>query len=292
MIYLISGKPGTGKTYTATKLAYDFLMNGRDVYANYDINFTPYVLHQRKSIYHKIKRTFKYFTNTLFDKQNKKPGKIYRWETIEDFKFIEQGVILLDEGHIWINSRQWEKLPPEIHYKASQHRKDGIDMYIITQNPARIDKVFRELANDVLQMHKFAFWFWYNIFDVEEIDKEKKKSHGFKIFPFSKPLAQSYDTLHKVISFEKKEFPMIFEFEQLSLSKPKEKKLIPFEDKTLDIDIGLLQNEIEDIERNHLINTKLSRLKNRGKVANLDISPLKGNIRRKPNRMAVNAAMW
>jgi hypothetical protein len=140
MIYLITGKPGTGKTLTSVKLGYQFIRQGRDVYYNFEVDYSPLDIKQTwlSKLWHRL------LVALDFEKPRENWGKVYRWGRsrqagLKEFPSINKGVIFMDEGHIWVNSREYTELSPEFHYKVAQHRKDGLDIYIISQHEARID---------------------------------------------------------------------------------------------------------------------------------------------------------
>ncbi len=218
MIYLITGKPGTGKTLTSVKLGYDFIRQGRDVYYNFQVDYTPLDIKQTwlSKLWHRL------LVALDFEKPREDWGKVYRWGRtklagLKEFPSINKGVIIMDEGHIWVNSREYTDLPPEFHYKVAQHRKDGLDIYIISQHEARIDKVIRELVNDVINLHKFpdgprsGFFFWWNIYDIGQLDKEDKKSHGFKLFLPPRKFYKCYDTFFKFEDTGELQFDVMYD---------------------------------------------------------------------------------
>lgn len=173
MINIFVGKPGTGKTYSLVRLAYKLIQSGRDIYSNFPIFFDKLKL-------------------------SPKAGKIYFWKTVDDLMLLKNGEILMDEAQIWLNSRKWQDLPPELMYKLQQHRKQGINIWGAVQNVNRIDKVARELVNSVFKVKKIGKLFLVNEYDIEEIDKVKKQSYSFKFYFFSKKIANSYDTLAEI----------------------------------------------------------------------------------------------
>lgn len=211
MINIVVGKPGTGKTYTLVKLADKWLAQGIDVYSNFYIDELALIKRREKKIWYRIK---KILCRVLG--KNLKPskrGRLYFWDSLKDLISIRGGKILIDECQIYFNSRGWKDLPPALQYKFQQHRKHvkrddngkivmSLDIYGAVQNVKRIDTVVRELVNNVLQLHKFGPFFYWNEFDVEEIDKPtKRKSHDFKMYFFSKSLAQCYDTYQEISGF-------------------------------------------------------------------------------------------
>ena len=114
-INIITGRPGSGKTYILANLGMKFLQQGKKVYANFKLNYEG--------------KNLIYWT---------KPSELTK---------IEQGIILMDEAQIYFNSRKWEDLDEQLQYKLQQHRKDGLDIWGTTQHEARIDVLMRELVS-------------------------------------------------------------------------------------------------------------------------------------------------
>lgn len=135
MINIITGKPGMGKTYALVKIALRALKNGRDVYSNFHIDFTSLNLKSKNSL-----------------------GKLYFWKDVSDLMSIRHGEILMDEAQIYLNSRKWSSLPPELMYKLQQHRKQGLNIWGAVQNIKRIDTVCRELVNSVFVVKRFGIF--------------------------------------------------------------------------------------------------------------------------------------
>lgn len=173
MIKIITGKPGTGKTYELVRIAYKAMKQGKNIYSNFHIDFSNYT-----------------FKNTN--------GKIYFWNKISDLVNLKNGEILIDECQIYMNSRNWKNLDERFQYKLQQHRKQGLNIWGAVQNVKRIDTVARELVNSVFVMRKIGKMFLINEYDIEDIEKVKKKSYSFKMFFLNKKLANSYNTMQEI----------------------------------------------------------------------------------------------
>lgn len=173
MINLYVGKPGFGKTYALVRLAYKKINQGRNVYSNFWIDFS---------------------------KMKLKPGhgRVFFWKNLDDLISIRHGEILMDEAQIYMNSREYTKLPKEMQYKMQQHRKQGLNLHMAVQNAKRIDTIARELVNSVFQLSNYRLFFTMKEYDIEEIDKVKKKSKSFTMYRMNKKLANCYDTLQEI----------------------------------------------------------------------------------------------
>lgn len=116
-VNLITGKPGSGKTFAGTRLILDYLEYGHDVYTNIRMNVPD---HLRLRLHFVSDRS--------------------------QFAAIRSGILVLDEGQVWFNARSWAEMPEETQYKFQQHRHDDLHLWIITQNAKRLDLVIRELV--------------------------------------------------------------------------------------------------------------------------------------------------
>ncbi|MBL7058521.1 hypothetical protein ISS03_04235 [Patescibacteria group bacterium] len=214
MINIVTGKPGTGKTYNLVRLAYGFIEEGKDVYSNFYINFDKYEQKRQKTYAYRIRNFLRIFVIRYLGikLRPKRLGKIYFWKRIDEFVDIKGGEILIDECQIYFNSRGWKDLPPELQYKFQQHRKHikrdengkiiGLNIWGAVQNVRRIDTVIRELVNNVFILKKVGVVFLAKQYDIEEVDKENKICYSRVFFMFDKTLANSYDTFQEITGFE------------------------------------------------------------------------------------------
>lgn len=214
MINIVTGKPGTGKTYNLVRLAHKFILEGRDVYSNFYINFDEYEKQRQKTYSYRISRFLRIFlTRYLRIKfRPKKLGRIFFWKRINEFVNIKGGEILIDECQIYFNSRGWKDLPPELQYKFQQHRKHikrdengkiiGLNIWGAVQNVRRIDTVIRELVNNVFILKKTGNLFLAKQYDIEEIDRESKVCYARTFFWLDQKMADSYDTFQEITGFE------------------------------------------------------------------------------------------
>ncbi len=176
MINIFVGRVGTGKTYSLVRLALHKIMKEKqDVYSNFYIDFSPY---------EKVKNEYNKY--------------LHYWERVNDFVKIKRGIILIDEAQIYFNSRNWSALPPRVQYKFQQHRKHGLDIYGAVQNVKRVDTIIRELVNRVYQIKKVGRLFIVNQYDIEDIDRAKRKSIWTSAYFLNKKLADCYDTYAEI----------------------------------------------------------------------------------------------
>jgi hypothetical protein len=174
MINIYVGKPGSGKTYALVRLSYKLINEGRDIFSNFHIDFKSMPL-------------------------KKGHGSVYYWTDIIQLIPVKQGEIIIDEAQIYMNSRDWKNLPKIMQYKLQQHRKQGLNIHGAVQNVRRIDTVARELVNSVYQCKiLLGRLFFVKEYDIEDIDKETRKSYSISLYFLNKKLANCYDTLQEI----------------------------------------------------------------------------------------------
>lgn len=140
MIHVVTGKPGEGKTWFASSLIPKFLKEGRTVGCSFDIDLFAVGL----------------------DDAAKQMKKISGFQDVLDF---HDGVLILDEAQSWFNSRTWDSLPLDLQTKWQQHRKDRVDIFIISQDLSRVDVALRQLVG-----RYFAVYKWWRVFFINEYE--------------------------------------------------------------------------------------------------------------------------
>lgn len=188
MINIYTGRPGEGKTFVMTSLALEALRKGRHVWANYRLNDEVIA-------------------------QNGWTEQVTYYSELTELYNAEEGLILMDEVHVYLNSRRWDRLPAEFERKLQQHRKDGLDIIGTAQSIDRVDKVFRELVHGFYRCFKLMGsngsdklatpWglilvFKYKPEDVTK-DEARRAALGFpEFFTITKEVAHFYDSFAKV----------------------------------------------------------------------------------------------
>lgn len=187
MIWLFTGKTGSGKTYTMTKTAYKHWLNGVDIYSNTVLFYpnwggTPGVnILDNPECFSRFDRISEWCLQqialrTKYEYFPMRRGRIHYFEEISELLEIREGIILIDEAQELFEARNWENLPYEFSNKLRQHRKHSLDLYATTQNVGTIDKNYRRLVQRWFHTTDiFAFLakrnpsFW-SIHKVEEKD--------------------------------------------------------------------------------------------------------------------------
>jgi len=199
MIYAIVGKPGAGKSYLLTRQCKFFLESGIDVYSNVEIDPSKLDL--------KPVRAHWYSTDRV------RLGRLYYWQSLEDFRYITNGIVLLDEAGAYFEPREWAKFSIEDRVKFQQHRKQRLDIYLTVQSFGRVDAIIRQLTAVVFEVKKYGSLFVVREFSPDDIDLKTRKTLKVKMYLFDKKIADSYDTYATVNLREKsvKHFPLMLD---------------------------------------------------------------------------------
>lgn len=184
MIYAITGRPGKGKSYYMVRLAKQLLESGIDVYSLIDIDETKLQLKPKN--------------------KQKKLGNLFTFNGLKDFKYIFDGVVLLDEAGSFFEAREWAKFSPDDRVKFQQHRKQELDIYLGVQSFNRLDSSIRELTAEIIDSECFPsssrrvrrtpWFFWYRTFDPEFYGLKKQHTKSVEFLRFNKQLASAYDS--------------------------------------------------------------------------------------------------
>ncbi len=191
MINLVTGAPGSGKSYYAVRVIADALMSGKPVATN--IELTP-GWEKRVAKLNPLNRLNPWkrrkvearLLSLLFVSADLDELFAVRVAGKGEGRFI----VVLDECHNWMNARTWNADESGKADQATaiagrlrvvryftQHRKLGCDVYAITQDAANIDRQVRTLFEHHIRLkalHNFrvfgvrvvpvkyflAIWFW------------------------------------------------------------------------------------------------------------------------------------
>lgn len=197
MISLHTGKLGVGKSYWATREVWKYVLQGKDCYVNWKIDFSKYYAKRRRSLWFR-------FANPYF-----KLGRVFYWQTLKDLTEIWNGEVFMDEAHMSVDARDFTRLDKGFKTKLTQSRKYGLNLHFITQHSQQIDVVVRRLSNEQVVHTKFWKLFMWKRYDGEAIEilanpsmpKPKSITSGF--YWFRKGIAESYDTFALFEPFEK-----------------------------------------------------------------------------------------
>ena len=183
-IRMYVGLPGTGKT----------------------VSMVEYLMRLRQK-FPKIK----IYTNFGFTSQD---GEI---TTIDDFQRIndENGVIFaVDELQLSFQAREFGHFPSEMIFLLTQNRKFKNHFVCTAQLFEHVDKIFRDLTNEVVQCKNWGKrWFWQKAYTT--LDYRVKYNPDGEKLPFTlwrysfiatNDVFRAYDTYRIVKQFEKEQY--------------------------------------------------------------------------------------
>lgn len=166
-IFGVTGLPGSGKTAFVTRVMFRLRKSARGrsrrVYVNYPL-YLPY-------------------------------GEPVRFvENWTDVFPLEGCDVVLDEMHLLLGSRNWQRHGDEIAGWVSQLRKRKVNLWYTTQDITSVDKFVRERTEIMYQMQSFVklgvFTFWS--FNGCKLDRAHRISPGW--FVMNKEIFDCYDT--------------------------------------------------------------------------------------------------
>jgi len=164
-IYIIDGYTGHGKTAYAVKWVRDLLLADRQVFSN--IKLFPEKMHKS---FQGLKLEGDIRNDE--DRKNKKP--ILYWRDFDDWRYMQNGTILCDEGGVLFNARLFDSLSPEIQNKLQQHRHERLDLILTVPHWTRVDVIIRQLVERfihcelILGSEKFGTSFFPRISRITE----------------------------------------------------------------------------------------------------------------------------
>jgi len=199
-----TGNPRNGKTYGLTKMAIRCLDEGEIVYSNYKIEWKG----------KKGKRwSWEKFKKDVFNPREEyeyPESNLRYWGKLSDLYDVKNGIILMDEAHVYLNSRKWADLPEDFERKLYQHGKDGLHIVGTVQNVRRLDTVMRELIDywyvyvafpkppqNPWKKHRPRWFIKYQIEMESDLVRQRYLAKTRVIF-FRKKLADMYNTLEKI----------------------------------------------------------------------------------------------
>lgn len=142
MIYIITGKPGHGKTALMVKMMRDDLKAGRRVFPN--IKIYPENMGLKEII----------GTGLIWNKEDREnPAKqVLYWQNFSDWQYFSEGTVYVDEGLRYFNARKWAQLPDVMQQRFTEHRKDKIDLVFNIQHYTFIEKTLRMLCEKFINV--------------------------------------------------------------------------------------------------------------------------------------------
>jgi len=126
-ISIFYGKMGSGKTTNAMSQVMDFWNKGKPVWVNFPISKLP--------------------------KKKGEESPIYFEDDPEGILSMREGLYVIDEAYLKLNSRNWANLPPAVFVAFTHVRKLHMTVIVIAQSWMRIDKSIREVSTFAREFH-------------------------------------------------------------------------------------------------------------------------------------------
>lgn len=123
MIEGLIGRPGSGKSYEATRRVLEAADRDRLVFTNFGV----------------------------------KHPNVYQFRP-EELMDLPPGLVVIDEAHLWFPARRALNLPMSWLAGMSQTRKKGWDLLWVAQHEARIDKVVRDVTSWMWLCNAWFSW--------------------------------------------------------------------------------------------------------------------------------------
>jgi len=170
-LHFVSGKPGGGKSLYSMSLLQEELLHGqRVIVTNLPLNLgtlneyltaefpeRTFNLHERIRVLSDETETGQFWLYrwpsqqiAAVSEEDWKKGERYQFgKPIVDVGEVDRGCLfIIDEIHLFFNSREWMNTGKGCLFYLSQHRKLGDDVIAVTQSIGNVDKQFRSLAQD------------------------------------------------------------------------------------------------------------------------------------------------
>jgi zona occludens toxin len=148
VIVLVTGPPGSGKSFFAVRQLGEALNTGKSVATNVQLSpHTPELVARANKV--------RYLRpGRVAQTQARVARATYVAHDVHELFRVRlrgegegRGVMVLDEAHVWLNSRAWSADDRHaIVTFFTQHRKLGWDVYLIVQDAEMIDKQVRVLV--------------------------------------------------------------------------------------------------------------------------------------------------
>lgn len=181
-VYMYVGLPGYGKTISAVE----------------------YALRMKKKY-----PDLKIYTNFGLKVED---APIRHWKDL--INYDGPAIFILDEVQLTFNSRNWSDFPPEMVTLLTQNRKMRKQILTTSQSFERVDKVFRELCNYVIECRclggRWVFQKWFEVNDyilggANDKVRHRRRSKRYN-FVQTKEIRDSYDTMKRLDDLKKEDF--------------------------------------------------------------------------------------
>lgn len=219
MIEFFLGKTGAGKSYLALRRIVEFLIEHPDGFVLTNLSINKGALNAYlKTEYPKLEPDVVGRVHLLDDTQcrqfylYREPGNVLSETSKDDQKNLRfpdfesaarksnQVLYVIDEAHIFFDSREWANVGPTLNFFASQHRKFRSDIIFITQFLDQVEKRLRNHATSFSECFNWGLrtmlvWKMPKMFRVAVTYKAPPcPSENSETYRINTALAACYDT--------------------------------------------------------------------------------------------------
>lgn len=143
-IHIVTGLPGSGKSYHSANLTIDLLYRNR---AWYKKSGRLRKVVSNLKMNENVENEFGYGTELSF---------LEYWSEALELPKLRDCDVIWEEMGATVDSRMWESLPLELRRWLAQHRHRGIEIYGNVQEFADIDVAVRRLTQELLYLTKLV----------------------------------------------------------------------------------------------------------------------------------------
>jgi hypothetical protein len=204
-VHFISGKPGGGKSlYSLRLIVYELVHGSRYIFTNIVIKLEALVAylqenHPGRDWHHEVNHRVQMFleqeaaefwcyrpngvhiariSNEEWKGSKGKKGEPEREPVRPDYSGVKDSGVLyvIDECHIFFNSRDFVDLGRDLIYYISQHRKLGDDIVFVSQAVLNVDTQLRRVAQDftyLTNLNKQG----YGVFSLPKVFTRRTYAH-------------------------------------------------------------------------------------------------------------------
>jgi ABC-type dipeptide/oligopeptide/nickel transport system ATPase component len=167
----IVGRMGSGKSYTAVRIALDRLGRGVDVASNFKID-----------------------TEALGLK-----GKWIPFTGWDQFATLKNCVVIVDEAHLYAPSSAHLHFPMVAKRALAFARKNGLDVFWISQHEDRVNRSLKDLTSTMMLVESYFSGKMFVLKGWEPEDFRKAKKHlTRRMYLRKKAIMSAYDTTELV----------------------------------------------------------------------------------------------
>lgn len=192
-VNLVTGGLGTGKSFFAVRKGCEALDKGRLLVTNFalEADWAEQIVYGRafgrsvrrtakrearvselQSRYHRVRDI-----DELMRVQVRREKPFVKWHKRAERWVVREGscVVILDEVHRWMNAREWAQSErKEILDWVSLSRKEGMELYMLSQAADNVDAQVRRLCEDHIKLNNL---------------RRSARFLGFRVIPFDVFLA-------------------------------------------------------------------------------------------------------